>query len=229
MLRLQRLKSGRKGNKVDENEGTTMRLTNLIVILSAFMPFQGAFGQNQGSMSQLLNQVDQPNVWQRVPVSAPQQPMQGQGMPSNPGNVAPINSAPVAPNASQSPYTLMNIFKTMMGGGPGGGRKASPQDVQSAIESAREDLQTARDQEAQARDANGSIGGESDRGVKQGLAEQARDHASAAREAADRAYETSGRFPNSELSDIASEARGAADEAQAAADRASARASGGGW
>jgi hypothetical protein len=124
----------------------------------------------------------------------------------------------------------MNIFKTMMGGGPGGGgRRSSPQDIQGALNNAREDLQTARDQEAQARDACGAIGGESDKGVKQGLAEQARDHANAAREAADRAYETSGNFQSSEISDIASQARGAADEAQAAADRATSKAEGGGW
>ena len=227
MAEQERLKSARKGNKVDENEGRTMRLANFVAILMALLPFQGASAQNQGSMNQLLNQVDQPNVWQRVPVSVPPQASQGQMPPGSPGNLAPVYpGAPAPPDKSQSPFTIMNIFKSMMGGNR---RPASPQDVQSAIESAREDLQTARDQEAQARDANGSIGGEHDRGVKQGLAEQARDHANAAREAADRAYETSGRFPNSELSGIASEARGAADEAQAAADRATARAEGGGW
>jgi len=210
-----------------------MRPRDLVVILIAILPFQGTSAQNQGSMNQLLNQVDQPNVWQRVPVSAPPQARQGQMPPGNPGNLAPVSSAPAYPGAaatpdkSQSPFTIMNIFKSMMGGG--NRRPASPKDMQGALESAREDLQTARDQEAQARDANGAIGGESDRGVKQGLAEQARDHANAAREAADRAYETSGNFPNSDISGIASEARGAADEAQAAADRATARAEGGGW
>jgi len=205
-----------------------VEIKRVAVLLISFLPFQAALGQSEQQMSQFLNRVDQPNSWQQVPVSGVPQ---GTATPTPTGVPAVMpqyNNMAGAQDPSKSPFTLKNIFKTMMGGG-GGGSNSNPQDVQSALSSVREDLQTARDQESQARDACGAIGGESDKGVKQSLAEQAQNHANAAREAADRAYETSGRFQNGDISGIASEARGAANEAQAAADRARSNASGGGW
>jgi hypothetical protein len=221
------------GYKVNEKLGIRqmVRLFRkiLVLLLIYFLP-SSAIAQSQDSMSQLLNQVDQPSVWQSTPVSGtgPAGSMSGGVSTGQPTNSAPFNERlpnTIAPVPAQNPFsTFQNILRTMMGSGGA----SAPGDVQSALNSAREDLQTARDQEAQARDACAAISGESDKGVKQGLAEQARYHAAAAREAADRAYEISGRFGSSDISGVASEARGAADAAQAAADRATARAEGGG-
>src|SRR5271170_2859214 len=167
----------------------------LAVLLIYFLP-SDAIAQNQDSMSQLLNQVDQPSVWQRTPISGtgPARSKSGRVSPGQPVNSAPLSDSPgnaIAPVPAQNPFsTFQNIFKTMMGNSGA----SAPRDIQSALNSAREDLQTARDQEAQARDACAAISGESDKEVKQGLAEQARYHATAAREAADRAYDISGRF-----------------------------------
>jgi hypothetical protein len=207
-----------------------MRLIRNIsfVLLISLLSVESADAQGSDSMSKLLNQVDSPSGWQSAPVSGV--PVQGQspGPITAPGQIVPANSPSAgspfaAPSPEESPFTIKNIFKTLMSGG-----RTTPHDMQSALQSVREDLQTARDKEEAAREHYGAIGGERDKEIRMSLAEQARYDADAAREAADRAYNTSCRFNSPDISGIASEARNAANEAQAVADRATAKA-GGGW
>jgi hypothetical protein len=152
---------------------------------------------------------------QMVPAQAPF------GMASS----SPMFNRPQAlssPGAT-NPFTLQNALRIMLGGssGPSSGAGVSGNDS--------ENLQTALDQKQQAIDACNSISGERDKGVKEGLASQAQDHANAARNAADALYSSSGNSKSQEVHNMASRARNAANEAQSFADRARSKADGGGW
>jgi len=220
---------------------------SILLVLTA-LSVSSAQAQRPQSMGEMLDAVDQPQGWSQTPVravaplqNAPQN-MAPQfnngfnngyngtngGMNGQPGNGWGTNAfgqSQMQQQTPQNPFTMQNIFKSMMGGGG----SSKPQNDGQARATAEENLQTARDQEAQAREDAASVSGTSDKGEKQSHAESARYHAQAAREAADRAYEAASSSGSSSANDYASSARAAADGAQAAADRATAAASGGGW
>jgi hypothetical protein len=129
----------------------------------------------------------------------------------------------LAPPGAANPFTMQNALRIMLGGSSSSSSSAGVSGNDS------ENLQTALDQKQQAIDACSSISGESDKGVKQGLASQAQDHASAARNAADALYSSSGNSKSQQVHNMASRARNAANEAQSYADRARSKADGGGW
>jgi hypothetical protein len=220
-------------------------IASAFFVLAAFC-VSNACAQRPQSMGEMLDAVDQPQSWAQTPVraAAPVQnaPQYNSGQFNNGynefNNAQPANGwgantlrQPQMTGSNQNPFSMQNIFKTLMGGGGNSGSNNSgqPKNDSEARATAQENLQTARDQQAQANDDANAIGGISDRGEKQSRAESARYHAQAAREAADRAYEAASSSGSSAANDIASAARAAADSAQAAADRATARASGGGW
>jgi hypothetical protein len=89
-------------------------------------------------------------------------------------------------------------------------------------------LQTARDEASRAQSACDRASYGSDKYLRRQAAEQAQYAAQAANAAADAAYSLSGNT-TSDISGLASQTRSEANRAQAAADRASANANGGGW
>jgi hypothetical protein len=145
--------------------------------------------------------------------------------PASAGGVAPPNllrmffggqqQAPAmqAP-AQQNPFTPQNLLRTFLGGSPSGGTGFSSE----ASGNAQSNLQVALDQAAQAEDAcSRASNGQKD--MRSSAAEEAQNHANAARAAADRAASaTAGQSQTAQ--DYAAQARDAANRAQAAADRA---------
>lgn len=133
---------------------------------------------------------------------------------------------PMAQPGMSNPFTLQNALRIMLGGSSSSG-SSNGSTGPSGDDSGN--LQTALDQKQQAIDACNSISGESDKGVKEGLASQAQDHANASRYAADALYNSPNRSKSQEVRDMASRARSAANTAQSFADRARSKADGGGW
>jgi hypothetical protein len=121
--------------------------------------------------------------------------------------------------AQSNPFTAQNLLKAFMGGTPSTGTDGNASNYNSgAVGNAQSNLQTARDQAAQAESAcsRASYG---EKSYRSSAASEAQDHANAARAAADRA--TSAAYgQSSSANDYAAQARNAADRAQAAADRA---------
>ncbi|MDR3614544.1 MAG: hypothetical protein P4L53_13365 [Candidatus Obscuribacterales bacterium] len=196
--------------------------------LLIFMPGLAAQAQpSEAQMEKALDVMDKPSSWNGPGQGAPIQPAPLQNAAASYGMAAPtpmFNHQPAmsAPGAA-NPFTLQNALRIMLGGssGPSSGAGVSGNDS--------ENLQTALDQKQQAIDACNSISGESDKGVKQGLASQAQDHANAASYAADALYNASNNSKSQEVHNMASRARNAANEAQSYADRARSKADGGGW
>jgi hypothetical protein len=127
------------------------------------------------------------------------------------------------PKPPENPFSGGNLLKTFFGGSNGSG---TPAQEASILGDAQSDLQTARDQAAQAEDAS-SRASSGDRGSRLSAASEAQYHANAAREAADRAYNRASGH-SSGANDAASQARAEANRAQAAADRAHYNAEAGG-
>jgi hypothetical protein len=140
---------------------------------------------------------------------------------------SPVFNSPqmLMPQAAVSnPFTLQNALRIMLGGSSSTSSSAAGVSGNDS-----ENLQTALDQNQQAIDACNNISGERDKGVKEGLASQAQNHANAARYAADALYNSSSNSKSQEVHNMAARARNAANEAQSFADRARSKADGGGW
>lgn len=190
-----------------------------IIYMAAIMAGPSALsaGAQEAKLEKLLDTIAAPNSfppYHAIQPSAPTTPVWYQSLPSGALNVS-SGSAPAGTGQANNPYQLrMNLLKYMMGPGD------TSHNVSQSMSVAREGLQTARDQEEQARDSFNSISGESSRSVRADLAYQVSEHADAAREAADRAYSAACSCNSSSVNDIAEQARSAANEAQALADRA---------
>ena len=133
--------------------------------------------------------------------------------------------APMQQPGMSNPFTMQNMLKVMLGGSSGPSSGGNP----GASGDDNENLNTALNQKQQAIDSCNSISGERDKGVKEGLASQAQDHANASRYAADALYNSSCNSKSQQVKDMASQARNAANTAQSFADRARSKADGGGW
>ncbi|MBY0358875.1 MAG: hypothetical protein K2W82_12795 [Candidatus Obscuribacterales bacterium] len=182
----------------------------------------------QQYLDNVLNQLDQPANWQNVPISKPtpaarlpqapagyqRQPFRGSETPqANPfGNNA----------AAQNPFSKQNLLRTFFGGSPMGGNMGNspnsskqPQhlgDIQS-------NLQTARDQCAQAENDAARANEGRDKDMRLSAASSAQYHANSALAAAERA-EGMAYSGTQQEKDYAQQARNAANRAQEAANRA---------
>lgn len=132
------------------------------------------------------------------------------------------------PNQTENQWTPRNILRVLLGAPPEGSKGTKSGSFSGARGNVEENLQAARDQASRARSACERASSGSDKDARMSAAEEARYAASAAREAADRAS-SQAENTTGDIAELAAQARGAADEAQSAADRATANAEGGGW
>lgn len=127
----------------------------------------------------------------------------------------------------QSPFgrlTKQDILRIFLGGSSSGSSSQNPQKYYDASSN----RQVALDQASQAESAAARASYGTNRDAKLSAAAEARNHANAARAAADRA--TSAAYGGSnEAQDAAAQARDAANRAEYAANQADANAHGGGW
>lgn len=192
----------------------------------------------QRSLDQLLNQVDQNQSWNNVPVSGNTKqvlpgyrgPANASGFNQSPGGFgsnqsvnpgqqfAPIGGMRQPMQSGPSPFSPRGLMRIFFEGGSGGGTPNPGQD-NSANGNIEAQLQIARDQAAQAEgDASRASYG-SDKWAKQSAASSAQYHANAANAAADNAYSQA--YGKSQTAqNYAAQARNAANRAQEAANRA---------
>lgn len=202
------------------------------IITGFFCTTLGANAQSQQQyLDNVLNQLDQPANWKNVPISKPALPARSPQAPQAPagyqrqpfrGSENPQaglfgNSTP-----AQNPFSKQNLLRTFFGGSPMGGNTGNSSNSSNQpqhLGDIQGNLQTARDQCAQAENDAARANQGRDKDMRLSAASSAQYHANSALAAAERA-EGMAYSGTQQEKDYAQQARNAANRAQEAANRA---------